>query len=634
MISLSRQLIILSMLTCYSLPLHANSEIQQYIHDLQQQALNKSLHTHPYWLALGHYYEKGTENYQSYTDDKNFFLSQEGKSSPKQELLETISHLADTEDLDRKIGNSDTHARCRFVARYAWLEQQLMIKLGKFPRVDCQDYNNWRTTINPGRISIIFASHFVNSPSSMYGHTLLRIDPPKNADSSEWLSYAVNFGADITSDDTSILYAYKGLTGGYPGKFNLNPYYKKIKEYGSIENRGLWEYELNLTAEEVNSLVAHLWELKDIEFDYFFADENCSFRLLELLEISRPDIDLLKSFQLRAIPTDTIREIEINDLISAKDYRPSQMEKIQYIINSLTHTERDIAILLSENTDNLQHDGYTQLSQTSKKNTLYVAYHYLRYQQRQVVRDKDIAKRSHRLLQEINTLGEKSDVTVPSSIDPIDGHETTLVSVSHGIHDSESFIDLEWRMSYHDLLDPSQGYPQGLAISMLSLTGRLWDSGNTTIEDFNLVDIQSIAPRDKFFKPLSWRAQAGWQRMYSSQGSQLVPQVNGGAGVSFNLQQQTLAYGFITARLEHNQSYKQNNQLAVGLSVGLLGSAGALNFLLDASTSQLANGTERSSLTLGANYHVDNNALRLELKHTQEDAYRTDSIQLSYRLYY
>ena len=139
---------------------------------------------------------------------------------------------------------------------------------------------------------LVFPAAYLNSPSSMFGHTLLRIDQADvTSNNTALLSYALNFGAYIEGMDNSILYAWKGLMGGYPGMFALVPYREKLAEYSRLENRDLWEYKLNLTPEETGRMVEHVWELKQVRFDYYFFDENCSFRLLELMEIARPGIE-------------------------------------------------------------------------------------------------------------------------------------------------------------------------------------------------------------------------------------------------------------------------------------------------------------------------------------------------------
>ena len=50
------------------------------------------------------------------------------------------------------------------------------------------------------------------------------------------------------------------------------PYYEKIKEYSNLENRDIWEYSLEFTPDEVERMLLHLWELKDIYTDYYFFD--------------------------------------------------------------------------------------------------------------------------------------------------------------------------------------------------------------------------------------------------------------------------------------------------------------------------------------------------------------------------
>ncbi|RJT69815.1 DUF4105 domain-containing protein, partial [Escherichia coli] len=62
-----------------------------------------------------------------------------------------------------------------------------------------------------------------------------------------------------------------------------------------------------------------VWELKQVRFDYYFFDENCSFRLLELMEIARPGIELTEQFPLTAIPTDTVRLVRYRATGQARD---------------------------------------------------------------------------------------------------------------------------------------------------------------------------------------------------------------------------------------------------------------------------------------------------------------------------
>ena len=275
----------------------------------------------PYWIALGHYETGKLGGWRSCVDDERFFLAETGDSDPAAELTATVAALYQ----DASLG--DRHPQCRYPARTRWLRERL--QLTDLPAPACSEFASWYHDINPHSTVLIFPAAYLNSPSSMFGHTLLRIDQPDvQENNTALLSYALNFGAFIEGADNSILYAWKGLMGGYPGLFALVPYRDKLKEYSRLENRDLWEYRLNLSAEETGRMVEHVWELRQVRFDYFFFDENCSYRLLELLEIARPGIELTEQFPLTAIPTDTVRAIKHAGLVERIDYRPSREKEL------------------------------------------------------------------------------------------------------------------------------------------------------------------------------------------------------------------------------------------------------------------------------------------------------------------
>jgi len=106
---------------------------------------------------------------------------------------------------------------------------------------------------------MVFPTAHINSPASMYGHTFLRVS--SNHDT-PLISNAINFAAK-TNDTNGLIFAYKGLFGEYEGRYSILPYYEKIKEYNNLEQRDIWEYDLDLTQEEINRLVLHTFELKD-----------------------------------------------------------------------------------------------------------------------------------------------------------------------------------------------------------------------------------------------------------------------------------------------------------------------------------------------------------------------------------
>jgi len=294
----------------------------------------------------------------------------------------------------------------------------------------------------------------------MFGHTLLRIDPAESENSSHWLSMAVNFGANINNNDNSILYAFKGLSGGYPGIFIVTPYFNKIKEYNRYENRDIWEYPLNLTPDETRKMVLHLWELKEINFRYYFFDENCSYRLLELLQVARPGLQLTEQFGLTAIPVDTVRSIDKAGLINGIQYRPSQSTNVNFLIRKLNSEQQDLVYRLAHNPDLINSEAFKQHSSSTQNIMLDTAYRYLRVIQNDEARSTSIAKNSYQLLR------------------------------------------LEDRIS---------GFLQGAQINIASISVRATED-TLQLQTLDLIDIFSLTPRNQFFQPLSWRVSSGLEQ--------------------------------------------------------------------------------------------------------------------------
>ena len=236
------------------------------------------------------------------------------------------------------------------------------MQLTDLPAVDCKEFKQWFKDVAPHSAVMIFPAAYLNSPSSMFGHTLLRIDQADvQRDKTALLSYAINFGAYIEGSDNSILYAWKGLMGGYPGLFALVPYQEKLSEYRSLENRDLWEYRLNLTQVETERMVEHVWELKQIQFDYFFFDENCSYRLLELLQVARPSLRLTEQFPLTAIPTDTVKAVKEAGLVEKIDYRPSRERELLERAKPLDGDEQQWVLKISDDQKQLQEPAFKAL---------------------------------------------------------------------------------------------------------------------------------------------------------------------------------------------------------------------------------------------------------------------------------
>ena len=554
----------------------------------------------PFWLSLGHYEAGKLKGWRSYVSDAKFFLAKDGAHHPDAELKATVDALYAPASLGEK------HAQCVYPARTRWLKDQL--HLTDLPAVDCVEFKQWFKDVAPHSAVMIFPAAYLNSPSSMFGHTLLRIDQADvQSNKTALLSYAINFGAYIEGSDNSILYAWKGLMGGYPGLFALVPYQEKLSEYRSLENRDLWEYRLNLTQVETERMVEHVWELKQIQFDYFFFDENCSYRLLELLQVARPGLRLTEQFPLTAIPTDTVKAVKDAGLVEKIDYRPSRERELLERAKPLDSDEQQWVLKISDDQKQLQDPTFKALGKDRQALIIDAAYRLGRYRANGLERDSERSQRSFELLRAINQ-NPAPDLQIERPGLPENGHESRTWQAGIGTRGDKAFAEYGLRMAYHDLNDNAEGFPLGAQIEILQMKLRQYEGNNWQLQQLDLATIRSLTPRNELLQPLSWQVTGGLERVPGKHDDEtLVSHVNGGAGGTWQLHDDMLGFALGTVRVEHNNDFSEFISPAAGFNTGLLWKNPLGNLSLEAKGDFFTNDEVRRSISLNQQWEVSRN---------------------------
>ena len=595
---------------CACAPLYAAPQIDNQ--RLQQLAND------PFWISLGHYEARKLGGWRSYVSDDKFFLAADGAHHPDAELRATV------EALYAPVSLGDKHPQCVYPARTRWLKAQL--NLNDLPKVECAEFTQWFTDVAPHSTVMIFPAAYLNSPSSMFGHTLLRIDQADvQSNKTALLSYAINFGAYIEGSDNSILYAWKGLAGGYPGLFALVPYQEKLSEYRSLENRDLWEYRLNLTPEETQRMVEHVWELKQIQFDYFFFDENCSYRLLELLQVARPGLQLTTQFPLTAIPTDTVKAVKEAGLVESIEYRPSRERELLDRAKALDPEEQQWVLQVSADQKQLQNPDFKALPGARQALIIDAAYRLERYRANGLERDTDRSQRSFELLRAINQ-NPAPQLHVEKPELPENGHQSRTWQVGVGSRDDKAFGEYGLRMAYHDLNDNAPGFPLGAQIEILQLKLRQYEGNHWQIQQLDLANIRSLTPRNDLLKPWSWQVGGGLERVLGKHGDEtLVSHVNGGAGGTWQLADEVLGFALGTVRVEHNNDFAAFVSPAAGFNTGVLWRNPIGNLSLEAKGDYFTNGEIRRTLSLNQQWELSRN-LGLRLTAQREFSHLTSPV--------
>lgn len=581
----------------------------------------------PRWQALLHINRGATlrSRNKSYVDDSRFFLAENGRADPLAELQRAVEVL----------GQPAAQERCLFPARYRYLANALDWQDPE-PFAHCDEYLIWRAGIPDASVVLVFPAAYLNSPSSMFGHTLLRFDAADQQ--TDWYAWAVNFGALVTAEDNSIFYIYRGLAGGYPGRFSTVSYVRKIQEYAHLENRDMWEYRLGLDADEIGWMIDHLWELKDVDFAYYFLDENCSFRLLELLEVARPEVDLLSDYRFAEVPVNTVRAIDRAGLIASRLYRPSKAVELEQAGEVLSASERRLAVRLMKDASLAEESEYQSLPEARRHLVARAAYQAVRFRDRTRANSEQGAANSYALLRLMHANAAPEFPAIRAPEPPERGHATQMIALSGGQRDgrqkNNGFGEVQYRLTYHDWLDNHRGFLDGAWIEALNLRVRREESDRWRLWQLDLVNIRSLAPRTAFVRPTSWFVHAGIDRPEVAGQRDATRFVRGGPGLAWRAGR-WLPYGYLQARMENNDNLDPFINSGAGAELGVLRHGNHYSVHVSAESLYFADDQYRHRGQVGLQVPINQqNGIRLSALHDEWRHGRETSWMMTWRYYF
>jgi len=457
------------------------------------------------WLRLAHY-DKFLGNVRSEARDKTpgeFFVHPNGETDPQAELEASVTAiLTDV--------SSPEPARCRFPAREIFLIQHLGLDAKRLPAIDCPKYKDWRNHLNPDAVSIVFASFFMGNPSSMFGHTFLRFhNRNKNALLDGSFNYAANAG-----EENAIVYAWRGMTGGFPGTYAMHPYYVKINEYNDMESRDLWEFELKLSTQEMDFLLAHLWEMSSVYFPYFYLDENCSYQLLTLLEAVRPETKLTHGYSLYVTPTDTLHTLSENNFFTGDaKYRAAVFTRYMIFYENAAPSARAIFKKI------MTARALPEESSSDHVVAADMLLEYYRYANDYDAQKWPPATFAHyqdllkwRALHPIETGLEQKVVGDPEK-NPLAGFKSSNIFAGYSNSTLGDSILIGIRPALREIHDASRGFSPWSQIQIMGGSLSYIAQKNTLrVEEFYVADILALAPWQANVSKFSYRLRTGLYR--------------------------------------------------------------------------------------------------------------------------
>jgi hypothetical protein len=372
-----------------------------------------------------------------------------------------------------------------------------------------------------------------------------------------------------------VLFAVRGLAGLYKGRYSTDPYYLKIQKYNNMESRDLWEYSLSLNEDQIDTLIRHLWEIGPYGSPYYFFNRNCSYQLLPLLEVARPELELSSPFVFRAIPLDTLKIVVKNESLEESIHeRPSQIRVLMARRKLMGRTEVRLAKNLSKNPSDKINLDLKSLPQDRQLLILDTALDFWRIKagyERDLPEEKRTIER--KLLLARNEIKKHPPIlNISPGIPPHEAHGTLHSAIAYGSGKTEPFMDLSIRPALHDLNSSPHGFIKGSELEMFHTRLRYNSNlGKFYLDELRLINILSLSPWDSFTPVPSWGVQAALLTPKDFvEERRISPTLKGGSGTTVILPffEDCYVYTLAMGEAASGTMYRDGYRLGAGAKVG------------------------------------------------------------------
>ncbi|MEK6219081.1 MAG: DUF4105 domain-containing protein [Psychrobacter sp.] len=628
----------------------AEIDTKQLLASWREQAKTENLAQHTTWRRLLYFSDDKKGLFRknkniSMIDDASFFLSPNGREDSDAELDAML--VAFAEEMAATTNNTKANnaaqtttnsnsVLCRFPARAQWLSDTLGIDKAAM-QVDCPELTAWMQKLAPEQLSIMFAQEYLDNPLSAFAHMLLRIDSKAGVADPNQIhhAYALNDTVDGDTKDNFVLYVIKSMTGGYNNLIEIDPYPEKLAKYLQDDERNVWTYRLDLTPEEVQQIILHVWETKDLKLPYYFTSDNCASEILRLIDVVRPEQHLLSQLPYAVIPSDVVQLLDTKGLLASTNYTPADSTLRQAQLNKVKQQREQL--------------GY----HNSPKQTF-----------------NEIKSAQLNTVSSMSADGQtllNYQIAV-SDTNPIDRHSLQMGHIGIGQRGDNNYIDFGVRAGYHDTLDHPSGFPQFFDLEGASATVRFYHTDNdkanqpksVVLQNLTLIKGRSFNPVNSAKKGKTWGASIEATRV--NDGSQqdstdhLVGSLGYESGWSWAFGTPStgtgemppqLCYTFLSGTAQTGRGINKGFRVGAGVNAGCryqinnrLRAQAELQLPYwyhgSSDDSNVRGHYWQPSSTLGLQYDIDKKqALRINANYEWQDRIdANDDIQLSYRRYF
>lgn len=520
------------------------------------EARSQGLALHPKWLSLLHI-KSGSRTDIIISPD--FYLSPVGQTNPDAELEATLRALDTPWD-----GDPNEHPRCKYPARYLWLSRALELPnyTSRDPR--CASLESWAVLDELHSISLYLIGGYFGNPASTFGHAVLKFNSNSTDQPNPLFDVTVGFGALVPENEWSIRYVAKGIFGGYDARFLDKYYYSQDLVYSRSEFRDIWDYRLLIPREDQELLVFHVWEILGKNFDYFFLDKNCAYRLAELMELVI-DAPLARGNGLWYAPVELF--FRLKDANTARSehgeaplledvrFLPSAQRALIHQLRGLTPSQRSTYNLIVEAGPESIRATLENISPSEQIVILEALLAHADYQMTIAGDDHDPLQKQFRdnvLLARLRLPSGAAPISPLAALpSPTDGSRPGQIKVGAGWDNASAFTRLSLSPFAWEIVGQNSLEGDELVVSDLAL-GVFQEDDSVFVDRYDLlriINFNTTPETSADSGPLSWELRIGSERVHDDGKDRYDALLALGFGRATQLNESILLYGMLDGAL-------------------------------------------------------------------------------------
>ena len=379
----------------------------------------------------------------------------------------------------------------------------------------------------------------------MMGHVLLKLSGV-SADGRP-TRHAVSFFTQIEGINVPRI-LFESLVTGKRGFYTLSPYRDKEVFYRQREQRNVWEYPLQLSADQKALMLLHLWELKSAQLTYYFHRYNCATMTRFLLALADPQV--LDNPGLWTTPLDLVRALQSSKLMGVVDALPSDRWLAEALSRQLPGALVAAAQVaarrgtLVEPDVELSSDQAFLLLDFSRA---WAAYSANAGTLTSAAAESVGTKASQRL--ESTYPDQRLDLTRYKNPARRPQDSQWRLGIQH--NDGDTFLQLGFLSASHRLEDSSRQSFSESALQLGDITALLNpESGEVSLQEMQVYAMTSLTPFNTLTGGFTGRIRLGVETHYGSQlEKHTAANLSGAIGATLRVSADAIAYGLAAGGL-------------------------------------------------------------------------------------